>query len=395
MKRFYIFAAALCGALLIACGGTNTNSGDAASSDNTSNGNGVAFNPQHRESKYSESEREALIAQKRAELNIDIEALLEQNPIRLFIIRPAVTDDVEQSHADMVGRQLLAMAAHNGVAADGANPIFVLGGNLDCIDIELTSTTPQKYVAKYNLEILIGNAITGDRYASTTLSLVGAGDTKRDAVTMAMQQIENSNAIQKMFADANTKIVEWYETNLPTIKRDVALLSGGDEYEMAVMLLSSVPQQATTCFAYAEEVLPALMVKAREARAAENLASMKTHIAASPDKFDETVAAYYKLIPADNALYAEATTVFNDYVSSLSAQAAAAGEYAAKQAAIEAKWQRDYAMMTLKANAKVEMAKARSNGGKSSSIFGNGFLGLGKLFDNASDLINRYWDEKF
>ena len=58
-----------------------------------------------------------------------------------------------------------------------------------------------------------------------------------------------------------------------------------------------------------------------------------------------------------------------------------------------AQWQRDYAKLLVKADSKVQMAQARS-GHKRSAILGNGLLGLGKLFDNAGDLIHRYFDEK-
>ena len=77
----------------------------------------------------------------------------------------------------------------------------------------------------------------------------------------------------------------------------------------------------------------------------------------------------------------------------MGAEELAAKKYAAEQAAIEAQWQRDYAKLLVKADSKVQMAQARS-GHKRSSILGNGLLGLGKLFDNAGDLIHRYFDEK-
>lgn len=383
MKQIFTCLMVLIGGLMLASCGNNNRQKD----------RGVAFNPQARESKFNDYERESRIAAKRAELNVDIEALLEKNPIRMFIIKPATDDNIKKEHADMVGRRLLAMAAFNGVAADGENPIFVLGGNLELTDIQITETTPQKYVAKYNLEILIGNAITGDRYASTMLSLVGAGSSKRDAINMAMQQIENNSSIQTMFADANRKIIDWYESNLDVLRNDVAELQSSGECQTAIMLLSSVPVQAVKSFSFAQEMLPTLLAKERNERAADNFAQMKMHMSASPEKFDKMVAAFYNLIPADHELYAAATEIYNQYASSVGAEDLAAKKYAAEQAAIEAQWQRDHADLLVKADSKVQMAQARS-GHKRSTILGNGLLGLGKLFDNAGDLIHRYFDER-
>ena len=274
------------------------------------------FAPQERESTLSDAERQQAIANKRAELNttVDLASLINLRGVKFSILMPKVEgEDITADISEKIGLKMLEMASQNGISGLGTSPGFVMGTSITQTGRAATGTAPQKMTVKYELTFKVMNTLTGDVYATTTQEVMGVGSSFPEANANAVSNIKNTPQVQQMLQTANDRIVEWYNTNLPTLKNQVdAAVSSGD-YALALAIVESVPQAAAQAFAYAAEKQPELFTGLKKKTAGESLAAMTAALAAAGTEFDPQIAAYLTMIPVDAPEYAEAKKNFAVY----------------------------------------------------------------------------------
>ena len=311
MKRIPIISAAVIVALLAACSG----------------GSGTKFNPTERESSMTDEERQAAIDKKKAEYDIDLDVLLNSRGVKFSILEPITNGDISPEISKQIAVKMLEIACKNGISGVGNAPGFVLGVEIVQTGRSTTGTTPQKMIVKYALTFNVANTATGDVFATASQDITGVGNSFEEANLNAVKEIKNTPQMQKMLATASDRIIEWYETNLQTLKNQVESAAKRGEYDLALALVSSVPEQAKTAFQYASSKQPELLDGMLHMKAASSLAEMQAALAASGDNFNPAIAAYLSLIPADSPEHAKAQQLFAEYDK----------KCAARRAALEAK----------------------------------------------------------
>ena len=279
---------------------------------------GTKFAPKEREQAFvSDSERQAAIDMKRAELdslNLDIKTLVFDNNIKLTILPPAAAGDItEEASALMVGK-MMQIVAQNGIGGCGNSPVFALATVMAPTSRTTTGTAPQKMITKYTITYVVANMLTGDVYASHNEDVEGVGNSFSEATRNAVNEIKNTPEIQQMLKTASERIMSWYNSNPQGFKAIVEDFVSKQDYETAFALLASVPNQATTCFDYAQKRQGQVLEEMKNQKAAETLADMKNAIAAAGEKYDPMAAGYLKMIPANSKQYADASKLYDNYV---------------------------------------------------------------------------------
>lgn len=304
---------------------------------------GTKFAAQEKESTMSDEERAAAIAAKRASLAEVDTAVLIGNGIKLTIMTPQPSEEnnVTEKMTGDLARKLLSIASKNGISGMGGDPAFVLAADITGIDKKLTGTAPQKTMLTYDVTLYVGNAITGTVFGSCEIKLVGVGDNERKAANNAAAELKDNNEIQQMLVSSTNKIVEYYNTHAGEIKAQAeAAISKGD-YNEAYGLLYSVPEQASELFAYAAKKLPEVSEKIFAKESSQNLANLKSAIAASQGHFSPDAGAYLAMIPANSADYKEAQKIYSEYAARVQAteaqEKAAAHELEIKKMEMAAK----------------------------------------------------------
>ena len=277
---------------------------------------GKKFAPKERESSLSDSERQAAIAQKKAELdslNLDIQTLVFENNIKLTVLPPAATGDVtEEASALMLGK-MMQIIAQNGVGGYGNSPAFALAVVMSPTGRTATGTAPQQMMTKYSITFFVSNMLTGDVYASHNEDVVGVGVTYQEATRNAVNEIKNTPALQQMLKTASERIISWYN-NVQGFKAIVEENVSKQEYETAYALLASVPKESTACYEYAQKRQEQVLEEMNNQKAAETLAELRNAIAAAGDQYDPMPSGYLKMIPAKSKQYAEASKLYDNYV---------------------------------------------------------------------------------
>jgi len=302
MKRIYnIIGIALMAVAIMSCGGQQKQ--------------GTKFQPKERESSMSDSERKAAIAQKKAELGgLNLDTLLYSHGVKFSIVQPKVQgEDITQDIADRIVMKMLQIACQNGISGMGTNPSFVLGTEIAQTGRAATATTPQKMTVKYDLTFKVMNTVTGDVYATATQEVMGVGNSFVEANQNFTSEIKNTPAIQKMLQTASERIIDWYNKNVQTVKNQIETAAGKGDYDLALAIASSIPEQATAAFQYATSKMDELTKGLMHKKAADMLGEMTAAISSAEDDFDPAIGAYFKLIPIDAPEHAKAQELYTVY----------------------------------------------------------------------------------
>jgi len=304
MKRIYnIIGVALMAVAIMSCGGQQKSEGK-------------KFAPKERESSLTDSERKAAIAQKKAELlgGLNLDTLLYGHGVKFSIVQPKVQgEDITQDIADRISMKLLQMACQNGISGLGENPKFVFGTEIAQTGRAATGTAPQKMTVQYQLTYKVMNAVTGDVYATATQDVMGVGSSFVEANQNFVKEIKNTPETQKMLQTASERIIDWYNKNVQTVKNEIETAAGKGDYDLALALASSVPQQATAAFQYASSKMDDLTKGLMHKKAADMLGEMTAAVASASDDFDPSIGAYFKLIPTDAPEHAKAQELYSQY----------------------------------------------------------------------------------
>ena len=304
MKRIYnIIGMALMAAAIVACGGQQKQD--------------KKFAPKERTSSLSDAERKAAIERKRAKLRgLNLDTLLYSHGVKFSIIQPKVQgEDITQDIADRISMKMLQMACQNGVSGLGTNPNFVFGAEIAQTGRAATGTTPQKMTVQYELTFKVMNTATGDVYATATQDVTGVGSGFVEANQNATNEIKNTPAIQQMLQVASQRIIDWYNQNIQTVKNQIETAANEGDYDLALAIASSVPEQSKATFQYASSKVGELTKGLMHKKASDMLSEMNALIAASDDDFNPAVAAYLNLIPTDAPEYVKAQGLYDTYTA--------------------------------------------------------------------------------
>lgn len=321
---------------LIACGNGSNNNAVVDNSETQNEvvakkGSGKKFAPQERTSSMTAGEREAAIAQKRAELNVDYESLISSHGVKLSVLQPIIKGDINEDIADRISMKMLEIAAQNGISGMGTNPNFVLGAEINQTNRIATGTAPQKMTTQYEMLFKVMNALAGDVYGVSKQEVTGVGSSFEEATHNAVNNIKNTPEMQTFLQTASERIIDWYNTNITVLKNEVEKAEAGGDFAYALALLGSVPEQATEAYKYVSEKQPKTLSAMLHKQATDMLSQMEGKIASLGDEFDPAVGAYFSLIPMDCPEYKTAQDLYANYEKKCNA----------RRAALEAKAERD------------------------------------------------------
>jgi len=306
------------GSVLLSCSGSDKKTG-------------TAFNPEERTSSLSTEERDQRLAQKRAELGGDLDSLMHSHGVKFSILQPKVGGDITNDVADRLSMKMLEIASQNGISGLGTNPGFVLGAEIAQTGRAATGTAPQKMTVKYDLTFKVMNATTGDVYGTAKQEVQGVGNSFEEASQNAVKDIKNTPQLQKMLQTASDRIVSWYNESVQVLKNQVQQAETDGNFALALALLSSVPEQAKTAFAWASQKQPETLKAMLHKHAADMLGEMEAILASSGDEFNPAVGAYFSMIPTDCPEHGTAQKLYAEYEKKCNA----------RRAALEAKAERD------------------------------------------------------
>ena len=303
-----IMTAVLC---LLSCGNHQNSS-------QSNNGSSVVkFAPKERTSSLTDAERQAAIAQKQQETEVNIETLISPHSLRLTVLPPAITDDITDAVCEQIIMQLLRITSANGISGvNGSSPMaFALAMNP--VERRVTGTVPQKMLISYDATYYILNMQTWDVYASYATQVTGVGDSFELATSSAVRELKNSSEIQQMIAQAEVNVVTWFENNIHTLQNRVTQACSSQNYAAALAVLNAVPEQAINCHKWASEQVPFVIDQLKKQVAHIELAALKDAIAMAMSEYNPAVGAHLAMLPLGTPEAKEGTRLYAQYMQQI------------------------------------------------------------------------------
>lgn len=337
----------------IACG--NNNSGNPSE--------GKKFNPKERTSSLNDEERRVAIANKKSSLQVDIPSLMSSRGVKLTVLPPTSEGDITESISEQIGVKMLNIIAVNGIGGVNNNPDFALGASIHETGRETTGTAPQKSIVKYDVNFKVLNMLDGAVYSSASESITGVGSNFVEATRNAVNEIKSTDALQKMLATAEERIIKWYEDNLPTVKNQVSAAVNSKDYALAMAYLNSVPSQASTAYAYASEEYPKILESYQKNIAATEFAALKGAIAqgSQDSELNPEVYTHLAMLPPDSPQYKEAENLVENYQKSVLERQAKEKDEKYSQSEAERIHNQQMEFAKLEADRQIAIAQAKAS----------------------------------
>lgn len=168
--------------------------------------------------------------------------------IPMMVVIPEQAEGVPVPAKNALEAKLRQMVTRNGMEGDARFSNFCVVASTNEESKEVLSGTLPLVTLTVNLELFVGNNYTGEKFASTSVTVNGAGRNEAKAYSAAFASVGSDNVqIQRFLKEAKRKVYEYYETQISNIVTQAKGFAGRHEYEEALCLLTSVP---TCCSGY-------------------------------------------------------------------------------------------------------------------------------------------------
>jgi len=165
------------------------------------------------------------------------------------VITPLISEgeNLPGSAEGLLKSKLTQMLTKNGVSG-GINSRFVITAHFDVLGKELISSAPVKLVYDFEISIFIGDGLTGDIFASNSISAKGIGTNDTKAYISAIKNIRPSGDEYKhLISGAKKEIIEFYNSRCNLIVSAAKRHKSLGNHGAAIAELTQVPVDAKSC----------------------------------------------------------------------------------------------------------------------------------------------------
>ena len=160
----------------------------------------------------------------------------------MMVLVPNQVDSLSPMAKNKLESRLRQIVTQNNMEGGAQFSNFSIVANVVEGSKEVISGSRPLVTLTAELELFVGNNYTGEKFASTSIPLSGAGNNPARAYASAFAGISPTNVQLKQFVqDARAKVNEYYNTQLANILQQAKTYALRHEFEEALCLLSSVP----------------------------------------------------------------------------------------------------------------------------------------------------------
>lgn len=181
--------------------------------------------------------------------------------------------------------KLSQIISANGIADNENFVRFVLTAKVNVITKDIVAGPPQRISQKLDITLILGDIEEDKVYSQLTISAVGVGQSYEKSFISAFKNINPKNtAITAFLQEGKEKIIGYYQTHCEDLIVEAKKQASMQNYEDALMLLTSIPDVCTDCFDEAARIAEPIYVNMIEARGAEFLNQAQAVWAKNPTK---------------------------------------------------------------------------------------------------------------
>lgn len=162
-------------------------------------------------------------------------------------LTPVASGNVEGFNGDTKGQienKLRNILTSKKIMSKMGESRFVLAAHMSILEKEILGTAPTKICYRLNVQLAIGDGVTGNCFGTSSMEIKGVGNTENKAVTNAIRSLNARNPkIGELVVTGTKSIYEYYENNIDAILQSAESLANTDELDKALLELSVVPKE--------------------------------------------------------------------------------------------------------------------------------------------------------
>lgn len=218
---------------------------------------------------------------------LSVQAQDKLNDIGRIIIHAYVPESEElpyEAHK-LLTTKLSQIITANGIADNENFVRFVLTAKVNVITKDIVAGPPQHISQKLDITLMLGDIEEDKVYSQVTISAVGVGQSYEKSFISAFKNINPKNtAITAFLQEGKQKVIGYYQTHCEDLIAEAKKQASIQNYEDALMLLTSIPDVCTNCFDEAARGAEPIYKKMIEARGAEFLNQAQAVWAKNPTR---------------------------------------------------------------------------------------------------------------
>ena len=217
--------------------------------------------------------------------------------------------------------KLSQIISANGIADNENFVRFVLTAKINVISKDIVAGPPQRISQKLDVTLMLGDIEEDKVYSQLTISAIGVGQSYEKSFISAFKSINPKNtAITAFLQEGKEKVIGYYQTHCDDLIAEAKKQASLQNYEDALILLTSIPDVCTDCFDEAARIAEPIYVDMIEARGAEFLNQAQAVWAKNPTRDGAREATRLlsqinfaaSCMPKATALMREITTKMNE-----------------------------------------------------------------------------------
>lgn len=176
------------------------------------------------------------------------------NKISLSVVMPENLEGLDVSQLSKIETKISQIVTISGIGSSGYNNNFVIYPKFSVVENNIVEGGLQNiHVIKCEFSLYIKQVDNNILFSTFSKMITGSGNNRTSSLTNAISKIDVNDKDFKVFLDkGKNKIVNYYETNCSDIITKADFFSKKQEYEQAIGLLMSVPQEVK-CFSNVQQ----------------------------------------------------------------------------------------------------------------------------------------------
>jgi hypothetical protein len=202
--------------------------------------------------------------------------------IALSVIMPENVDGLDASQLSKLETKITQIVSSSGLAASGYNNNFVIYPKFAIYETNVVEGGMQNItVTTCELSLFIKQVDNNILFSSISRQVKGSGNNKQTSITNAISKIPTNDAQFKTFIETGKgKIIQYYESKCQDIITKSESLVKMQNYEEALGLLQTVPEEVS-CYSKVQEKSIEAYKAYQNQKCAKQIQEAKTTLAAN------------------------------------------------------------------------------------------------------------------
>lgn len=180
----------------------------------------------------------------------------------MVAVTPVIPDglDLPDYAKKALEHKLIQITTQNGFGSISGE--IALTANVITTDKQVTGTIPAQYVVSLEVSLIVVNVLEGTIINEIAVPLKGIDKAENRAITMAFNNLNpRSPAIRNFMKQCRKKIIDYYTTRIPALTAKAKSLADRTEYDQALSVLASIPENVDEYPAIADQMVAIYMKK--------------------------------------------------------------------------------------------------------------------------------------